>query len=44
MITPFLILVLVALLLAIASLLKPSWPLLPTAVILLAVAMLIGAR
>jgi len=44
MISPFLILVVIALLLAVGSMLRPGWPLLATSVILLAVAMLIGGR
>lgn len=40
----FLILVLVALALAIVALIKPSWPLLPVAVILIALALLLSRR
>lgn len=41
-ITPFTILVVIALLLSILSLVKPGWPLLAVAVVLIAVALLIG--
>ena len=44
MISAFLILTVIALLLAVASLVKPGWPLLAVSVILLAVAILIGGR
>jgi hypothetical protein len=41
-ITPFTILVVIALLLAVGSLIRPGWPLLAVAVVLMAVAMLVG--
>lgn len=44
MISVFTILVIIALVLAVVSLLKPSWPLVPVAVILIAVALLISRR
>lgn len=44
MITPFLILVVLALLFAVLSIPWPSYPLLAVAVILLAVAMIVGHR
>jgi len=40
----FLLLVVIALILAIVSLIKPSWPLLPVAVILISIALLISRR
>lgn len=40
----FILLVVIALALAIVSLIKPSWPLLPVAVILIAVALIISRR
>jgi hypothetical protein len=40
--TAFNILVIVAMVLAIVSLIKPAWPLCPVAVLLIAVALLIG--
>lgn len=40
----FLLLVVIALVLAIISLIKPSWPLLPVAVILIAIALLISRQ
>lgn len=40
--TPFTILVTIAIVLGVVSLIKPAWPLVGVAVILLAVAMLIG--
>ena len=40
--TPFVILILIGLLLAIASLIKPTWPLVGIAVVLVCVALLIG--
>lgn len=40
----FFLLVVIALILAIISLIKPSWPLLPVAVILIAIALLISRR
>jgi hypothetical protein len=41
-ITPFNILVVIALIMAILALIKPEWPLLAVAVILMAVALLVG--
>lgn len=40
----FILLVVIALALAIVSLIKPNWPLLPVAVILIAVALIISRR
>lgn len=43
--TPYTILVIIALVLAVVSIVVPRWPLLPVAVVMMAVAMLIaGAR
>jgi hypothetical protein len=42
--SPFIILVVIALLLAIGSFFRPAWPLLSVSVVLLAVAVLIGAK
>jgi hypothetical protein len=38
----FALLIVIALLLAVASLIKPTWPLTPVAVVLICVALLIG--
>ncbi len=40
--TPFVILATISLILAVVAIIKPSWPLLPVAVILICVALLIG--
>lgn len=40
----FILLVVLALILAVVSLVKPSWPLLPVAVILLSLALIISRR
>lgn len=40
--TPFLILIVIALILSIIALVKPAWPLIPIAVLFICVALLIG--
>lgn len=40
--TPFVILVVISLVLSVVALVKPTWPLLPVAVLLVCVALLVG--
>jgi len=42
--TPFNVLVGIALILAVVGIIKPAWPLVPVAVILICAALLIGSR